>query len=489
MKNTWIYALMACLLTACSHSVKLPEVLDCTPEIYPDYVGVTVPVTIAPMNFDYQGEDINRIDVVVTGGKSGTIHVNDKRVSFPPKKWRRLLAENQGDSLLFQVSVKQGKKWKQYQPFSMYVSDYSIDYGLVYRKIAPGYELYSTMGLYERDLSTFKEKPLLENTIVSGMSVNDQALNQANPNRLSLHVRGGRESTLMQVNGKMQLLNTETDSVMSTFVHPYWHPSGNYIAYSATNAHYSFPAARGKQAEVCGTASDVLVYHPENHEVLLSPLLQQEDVFRTFPAFSADGRTLYFCSSGKKELPLAYKDVQYNLCSIDFDPDRGTFGDRVDTLVNAVAMGKSVSFPRPSYDGRYLMFTLSNYGNFPIWHEEADLWLLDLADHSLRPLSEVNSEEAEGSHNWSSNSHWFVFSSSREDGLYTRLYLACVDKEGRVSKPFLLPQESPAAYYDYSIYSYTTPEFTTIPIKLNFRRAERRIVSNRRVQVEVRKME
>lgn len=105
------------------------------------------------------------------------------------------------------------------------------------------------------------------------------------------------------------------------------------------------------------------------------------------------------------------------------------------------------------------MFTLSDYGNFSIWHREADLRLLDLQDGSIRPLTEVNSPDTESFPNWSSNSRWFVFSSRRDDGFYTRLYLASMDGNGRIGKPFLLPQETPQKYYDHSVYSYNTPDF------------------------------
>ena len=165
--------------------------------------------------------------------------------------------------------------------------------------------------------------------------------------------------------------------------------------------------------EVLDLESDVLIYHPETHELLLSPLLQKKEVFETFPVFSPDGRKLYFCAAEAKPIPAEYKEIRYSLCSIDFNPEDGTFGETIDTLVNAAAMKKSISFPRPSYDGEYIMFTLSDYGNFSIWHKEADLWLLDLKDGGMRPIKEVNSDDTESFHNWSSNSRWFVFSSRR----------------------------------------------------------------------------
>mgnify|MGYP002229526050 FL=1 len=114
---------------------------------------------------------------------------------------------------------------------------------------------------------------------------------------------------------------------------------------------------KDERVEVLDLESDVLVYHPETHELLLSPLLQKKEVFETFPVFSPDGRKLYFCAAEAKPIPAEYKEIRYSLCSIDFNPEDGTFGETIDTLVNAAAMKKSISFPRPSYDGEYIMFT------------------------------------------------------------------------------------------------------------------------------------
>ncbi len=62
----------------------------------------------------------------------------------------------------------------------------------------------------------------------------------------------------------------------------------------------------------------------------------------------------------------------------------------METVIDAVSMGKSLTFPKPSFDGKYLMYTLSDYGTFSIWHHESDLWLMDLATGESRPLDEVN---------------------------------------------------------------------------------------------------
>lgn len=111
-----------------------------------------------------------------------------------------------------------------------------------------------------------------------------------------------------------------------------------------------------------------------------------------------------------------------------------------------------------SPDGRFLAFTLHDFGNFSIWHKEADLYMLDLFTSRKYPLDVFNSEEAESYHSWSGNGRWMVFSSRRIDGLYTRLFIGYVDSEGVGHKPFLLPQKDPLTYYDALMFSYNIPE-------------------------------
>lgn len=342
-----LYNICIVLFTACGEAVVSPKQIEEYPSIYPDYVGVTVPATIAPMNFSCTDAPYERIDVIVKGQQGKEIHINAKRADFPEKEWRQLLASNPGDSLLFTVSVLRDGTWSAYKPFPMYISSYPIDYGLVYRKIAPGYEVYSHMGIYERDLSSHKEKPLVENTLVKGMCVNCHAFNRTDPSRLSLHIRGAHGATFMRTGDKDEYLNTKTDQTIATCVYPYWHPGGEYIAYSTNNTRQSFHVVKDERVEVLDLESDVVVYHPADHRLLLCDSLRQKEKFETFPAFSPDGRTLYFCSAEAKRIPEEYQEIRYNLCRIGFDPTTGTFGSHIDTLVNAAAFREKRIFPPP----------------------------------------------------------------------------------------------------------------------------------------------
>src|SRR5665648_2424 len=461
-------------LSACNEKVVPKEVMKETPTIFPDYVGVTIPATIAPLNFK-GNEEYSAIDAVIEGRNGEAIHIQDEKyISIPLSKWAQILTNSKGDSLRITVSIKQDGNWKQYAPFSVYVSETPVDYGLVYRLIAPGYEVFSKMGIYQRNLSNFDQTPIYENTLIPGSCVNCHSFRQSDPKDMSLHIRGKQGGTIIMTEGKISILDTKTEKTMSNFVYPFWHPGGKYIAYSVNKINQVFHATKDKRVEVADAASDVVVYDIENNLAISSSLLMQDSIFETFPSFSADGRSLYFCSAAAKKMPDEFKEVKYNLCRIAFNPEDGTFGDRIDTIFNATALNKSVTFPRPSPDGRFIMFTLIDYGNFSIWHKEADLYLLDVKTGISRPISEVNSDDTESYHSWSSNARWFVFSSRRIDGLYTRPFIAYMNENGQAGKPFLLPQKD-VEFYDRLLYSFNIPEFVNAPVDLNINELEEKI--------------
>lgn len=483
MKKYIFYILSTLLLfTGCKEIVKSPIIINSFPVIYPDYVGVTVPASIAPLNFMVKSEKYDLIDVVITGKNNGVLHVQGKEIiQFSESDWHKLLNDNVGSMVKVLVSLKCNGAWKQYKSYPIYVSTYPMDYGLVYRLIAPGYEVYSKMGIYQRNLSNFEQNPIIENTLIPGTCVNCHAFNQNNPATMNLHIRGANGATMLWVNGKMEMYNTKTDSTISSCTYPYWHPSGKMIAYSVNQIKQAFHSVCNERIEVFDQASDVVVYDLKTNQLHSSPLLKTPD-FETFPVFSPDGKTLYFCFAKKQDIQSNYNKIKYSLCKIAFDPVTCTFGDHIDTLVSSARTGKSVSFPRPSFDGKYVMYTQSNYGNFSIWHREADLQLLTLKNGFTRSLTEVNSNETESFHDWSSNSHWFVFSSRRGDGLYTRPYFASIDENGKATKPFVLPQEDPR-FYDSFLFSFNVPEFVTSQVRININELENKALMKDRKQM------
>ena len=487
-KNTiwcWVICVGCWLMASCASTPEHVSKVNQLPDIYPDYIGVTIPADIAPLNFNLADEDIDCMDVVARGSKGGELHTNGDWADFDIADWQALTQQNRGGKITLTVCVEKDGQWTQYNDFDIYVSKDNLDeWGLTYRRIKPGYEVGGDIGIYQRNLSNFDETAILAETVVPGRCFNCHTANRTNPNRITLQMRGEGGGTMIQKDGKQAWVETKTDSTKAAGSYSYWHPQGDYVAMAVNSVHQSFFTGIGQRIEVYHKFSNVEVLDTRTNELILSPLLQTEDL-EIFPAFSHDGKWLYYSTSKPCKVPAEYEKVKCSICRIGFDAEKGQFGLQVDTLLNGPATDKSYVLARPSYDGRWLMYCVSSRGNFPVSQDDADLWLMDLKTGRTRALTEVNSQQCEAYHNWSDNSRWFVFSSKREDGMYTKLYLACIDEQGRVSKPFLLPQRNPRKYYQELMDAYNVPDFTKTKVELDAHEAYRQVFDNKREQVKI----
>lgn len=439
------------------------------PEIFPDYKEVTIPCNIAPMNFQVISQEGNSWMAEVTAaGETVRIRSCNGLISFGKGQWKKLIGE--GRELDIQIYEKREGRWLAYQKFNMHVADDPVDPYLAYRLITPGYSLWREMSICQRDLESFRETRIYSNSQGKGNCVNCHSFCDRDPGRMLIHMRAESAGTYIFHDGRKEKLETKTDRTISSLVYPYWHPSGHYAAFSVNKTNQVLHSTDPNRIEVFDEASDVVVYDIRNHQIVTADNICSEAAFETFPTFSPDGRSLYFCSAKAVEpMPEGYKEVRYSLCRVDFDPSDCSFGQRTDTLYNAAVQGGSVSYPRISPDGRFLAFTLSGYGNFSIWHKDADIYCIDLLSGNTSQMTALNSGDVESYHSWSGNNRWMVVSSRRGDGLYTRPYISYVDEDGQAHKPFLLPQKNPKKYYDSQMFSYNIPEFIEGEIDLTGR--------------------
>ena len=458
MRGTLVIVLLiiASVAVSCGNPAREIVFKDVMPPVFPDYCNVTVPFNIAPLNFIVS--DCDKSEVIIKGTNDSIKIISGGKIRIPERKWHKMLKDNINNDISVSVVSLKDKKWTKYRPFKISVKGDPVDPYIAYRLIAPGYEAYSGMGIYQRDLTSFRQKAVITNRLVRGTCMNCHSFNSGDPDKMMFHIRGDVSGTMLMTDGKILKLNTKLKETISNCIYPYWHPSGDYIAFSVNNISQVFHSVRDKRIEVFDSRSDIVVYDIKNNKLITSGLISSENSFETFPAFTPDGRTLVFCSAVKAEQPAEYDKVKYSLCKISFDPESGTFGDRIDTLVSVNVTGKSISFPRISPDGKQLIFTMAQYGNFSIWHRDADLYALDLDNNKFRNIEAINSTESDSYHSWSSNSRWMVFSSRRNDGLYTRPYFTYFSSEGTFSKPFMLPLKDPGIYHE-SLYSYNVPEF------------------------------
>ncbi len=497
------------------------------PTIYPDYVGVTVPLNIAPLHFhiDHDAEATDFVTRVTAGDEEWTFGGEDVRPGL--KRWHAMVdkALTADGRLKVEVFTKQQEQWQRMKPFDIFVCKDSIDPYISYRLISPSYVTYEDLTLNQRCLETFDES-LIYGNMINGDEHNGQCINchhvQAyDPQRLQFHVRQYLGGTVIAYDGQLQKVNLKTDSTLSAGVYPSWHPTKPWIVYSTNSTGQSFHTRDVQKIEVQDTKSCLIFYDLENNTV--TPITRDTTDLDCFPFWSPDGRYIYYVSAHWQrrdtvnidfELIKNYKEVQYNLYRMAFDEQTRSFGPR-QLVYDAVGRNRSVTLPRISPDGRWLMFTQGKFGVFHIWHNDADLFLLDLkkevpvpepiaytsyspdnlpegvlpptanniereeaADslreaagaryplpENIRAIDELNSPDVESYHSWSSNGAWVIFSSRRTDGNFTRPFIAHFDGNGHFTRPFELPQDNPQYHREF-LRSYNIPEFMSGPVTI-----------------------
>jgi len=473
------------ILSSCSVRVDGTIEKNCPPDLWPDYNGVTIPKNIAPLNFSTTSFDsLDRIEAVLKTFDGENYNFSGKNyIDFPISDWREILKKSCGKKLEILVTEFKNDKKYVYKPFEIFVADSEIDSFLCYRLIAPGYQIYSRMGIYCRNLTDFQQNTVVDNRLINANCLNCHSFCKGNTDLASFHVRGNLNSTVLKNGNEITVCKAVTDKFKLNCVYPYWHPQGKYIAYSQNNTAQAFHCGDANRVEVYDMESRVVVYDIANNKLLTSPELNDKKTFTSEPSFSPDGKYLYFISADSLNMSKHTKEVHYDICRIGFNPLDGSFSKEVDTLVNTSKDSLTSSFPRPSYDGKYLLYTRFNYGQFAIWHREADLWILNLETKENYPLTNANSSNADSYHSWSQNSKWIVFESRRDDGFYTRAYIAYIDENGKAAKAFLLPQQSPE-YNRKLMYSFNVPEFATKEFVFDKGVLESKLKSDTKLQFE-----
>ena len=475
--------LLSFVLLSCTE--KVPDnyrQADVLPPAYPDYADVTVPVNIAPLRF----EVFAHADAAVTRFSSGSSEIvcGGLKVCPPVDEWHDMLAAAQGSDVCVEVFIRDEGQWQRFQPFSIHVSPDSIDPYLSYRLISPSFVAYEELTLNQRCLENYDERVFVDNMLCSteagGQCVNCHSFQAYNPGRMQFHARHQHGGTVFLYDGKIEKVVMQGDSLISPGVYPAWHPSLPIIAYSTNKTMQSFHTRDINKIEVLDVESDLVVYDVERHEI--TKIEHAPDELEIFPSWTPDGKYLYFCSAhfeyesgtpDPEEIVIRAKELKYNIYRKAFDARTRTFGAR-ELVVDASSMGMSATLPRISPDGRWLMFSLGEWGCFHIWHRDADLWMVDLkADTAFKagavapfPLKTLNSSRSESYHSWSSNGRWVAFSSRRNDGVFTRPFIAHVDSKGIVSVPFELPMANPD-HHRQLMKSYNVPELMSGPVEVS----------------------
>lgn len=480
MKRIYLFLIIVAALASCSSKPDaLPADYTEVAErvvLYPDYTDVTIPANIAALNCmvedtlatafvaHYQAPEG---EMLVGADASGVLQLDTVQ-------WRTLLQQNRGKDIQVSVYAKRAEGWVRHPAFTLSVAAEDIDAYLSYRLIEPGYELYRQLGLYQRNLTTWDEVAIYENNRTydddNNHCINCHNYRQNSTRDMLFHVRAGHGGTIVVRDGQPRKIGVKDSTIITSAVYPSWHPTADLVAFSTNKTGQVFHLYHQEKVEVIDTRSDLLLYDVQTNEV--THILRTTTDMETFPCWAPDGKRLYYTCAHHVNDSIAslpdsvlnaivtnnYMNIRYDLMAMDFDPATRTFGEP-EMVVDANSRRRSISVPRVSPDGRFVLYTEAQYGQFHIWHQSADLWVKDLERDTCYALTASNSPDVEAFHSWSSNGRWFVFSSRRMDGNYTRPFIAYFDKQGQSRKAFVLPQEDPE-WNRLLLKSYNVPELT-----------------------------
>ncbi|MBN1360390.1 MAG: PD40 domain-containing protein [Sedimentisphaerales bacterium] len=435
------------------------------PDISPDYAAVTIPPNIAPLNFRILEEgDAYFIKVHSERGRPIDLFSRTGEVHIPLKPWRALLAENRGNSILLDVCVRNADgTWRRFGRITNTIAAETIDDVLVYRFMKPIYTWWKDMEIRQRDLTGYDVSVVLHGRSFGHGCLNCHSFVGNSPDVMTIGLRSATYGsyTLLARDGAV-------GKVGAKWGYTAWHPSGTLAVYSINKVRQFFQTAGTEVRDVLDLDSALVCYHVASQKAMCPEPLSEPNRLETYPAWSPDGRHLYYCSAPilwqdrDTVPPKDYDQVRYDLRRIPYEVETDHWGVP-ETVLSAEETGLSILLPRVSPDGRFLLFCMCRYGCFPIYQPSSDLYLMDLATGEYRKL-EVNSDHSESWHSWSSNSRWIAFSSRRPGGPFTRTYLSYVDERGRAHKPFILPQRDPA-YYDSLLEAFSVPELITGPVE------------------------
>jgi len=497
MKNYYIYLLCALVLllvgafyyTQGADAVVIEKYTEVhrLPGIRSDYTGIVIPPNIAPLNFVIREPGTQYfVRIYSRHGESIEVSSMGPKIVISPDRWKKLLNANRGSKLFFEVYVREADDgWKRYQAIVNTIANEAIDGYLVYRKIKPLHGWWQSVGIYQRNLENYDESEVLHGESFGKGCVNCHTFLNNSTESMVIGIRSEKYgvSAILARDGKVSKIGTK-------FGYTAWHPSGRLVLYSVNKVLGFYHTGGPQVRDVLDLASALCYYQVEDKTVKTVPAISNRRQMETYPAWSPDGRYLYFCSapllwspdsSGEVTFDLMRK-LRYDLIRISYDIETDQWGE-LETVLSADETGLNIMLPRVSPDGRFLLFCMCEYGCFPIYQPSSDLYLMDLETGRYRKL-QINSNRSESWHSWSSNSRWIAFSSKRREGPFTRSFISYVDEAGKVHKPFVLPQEDPA-FYDSFLKAYSVPELVTGPVPVEQMELARAIRSSDEIEVDL----
>ena len=261
------------------------------PGISPDYSDIVIPSNIAPINFRIlengqlyfariHAEDDKTIDIF---SKTGAIRI-------PPGQWQALLKSNRGGKIFFDIYVMDaGRGWRKFRSITNTIAEDDIDGYVVYRRMKPIYNWWKGIGIYQRNLASYDESLVMHGRSFEEGCLNCHSFIGNDPGTMTIGLRSAAfgSSTLLARNGTV-------NKIGSKWGYTAWHPSGKLAVYSINKVRQFFHTGRMEVRDVVDLDSALVCYFAEDNKAVCPAQLSDINRLETYPAWSADGKYLYF---------------------------------------------------------------------------------------------------------------------------------------------------------------------------------------------------
>ena len=256
------------------------------PSIEPDYNGTTIPYNIAPLNFRVN-EQGTAFFARFTATNTHSFEVRSRNgiIEIPQKKWKHMLAENKEGEINIEVFLRDKKNtWTKFNSVVIKISSDPADPFITYRLLYPGYESWKEIYIKQRDITSFRERSVIENSLVDENCLNCHSYNNTGKSdEFMIHMRGSMGGTYFLEGNDFKKVNLKTKEMKNGAVYPRWHPSGKFVAFSSNKIVQQFHSSLDKKVEVSDLKSSLVLYDLEKNEIMNINLPDKEKYMDTYP--------------------------------------------------------------------------------------------------------------------------------------------------------------------------------------------------------------
>ena len=203
-------------------------------------------------------------------------------------------------------------------------------------------------------------------------------------------------------------------------------------------------------------SGDIYIYNFQTGALAPLPGASDPQFNEDLPSFSPDGKYVLFSryqAVDKKEKLRVIESM--DLYQVPFNDGKG--GAPV-PIPNASANHMYQYFARYAPNGKWISFCRANASKGFFVRKDSDIYLLTLNDHAVTKLSLNRDGTMDSWHDWSSDSHWLIFSSKRDKSQLTAVYMSYIDDDGKDHPPIKLADEPER--------KTNTPQFTPATLDL-----------------------